>query len=343
MSSIKILNWDNKKLEPVIITYNRAESLAATLAAFYNAGLSSMRLHVLDNASTDNTKQIVEEYSDKWPLLIYHKNKYNIGGNANILRAVEFSSSEYSWVIGDDDEWYLENISELISILNNGDSDIIRLGWLVTNNSRGRSITLKELFNEEQTLFASLSMISSTITRRSLIVKYLQYSYTNIANSFPQLVPYIMSLNSENMTVCSVSKDIMKHTPGKAGDQGYFLGDLEFFSHWFYTSRFLNNKYRKKFNDEILYYATKENKLLAHFIYFLKIIWYFKVAGLDQSAYIYLMFLTGNGHRLFLGALLILYYLMPKKLYSIIYNFRQYYNGNNICPIRPISRNIKRL
>ena len=72
--------WNNNKLEPVLITYNRAEDLMRTLDAFIAADLTWMTLHVLDNASTDNTKLVVNAAQKKWPNLTYHRNLYNIGG-----------------------------------------------------------------------------------------------------------------------------------------------------------------------------------------------------------------------------------------------------------------------
>src|SRR6185437_10402341 len=107
------------KLEPVIITYNRAEMLRKTLSFFQMTGFSHVKMHVLDNASTDDTKMVVESFQKNWPQLIYHKNQYNIGGNGNILRSIEISNSEYHWVIGDDDEWLMnsDTIHELSRLL----------------------------------------------------------------------------------------------------------------------------------------------------------------------------------------------------------------------------------
>lgn len=328
------ISWDNNKLEPVIITYNRAELLGSTLSAFYNAGLSCIRLHVLDNASTDNTQQVVESFSDRWPELTYHSNKYNIGGNANILRAVELSSSEYSWVIGDDDEWHLNDISELISILETGTADIIRLGWLVSDNSRGKLISLKTLASEENNLFASLSMISATIARRSLLAKYLRDSYMNIAQFYPQLVPYIRSLDNEEVTVYSVNSNLMVHTPSQ--EPGYYLGDLEWYSHWFFTSRFINDSnYRRKFNNEIFFYKTGNNSAIAHFILLLKIALLAKAKGMKQGSYIATMVLVGRGHRIMLSLLLGIYLLSPYPLLKII---RDYFKYSKTPSLRDITR-----
>lgn len=326
--------WNNNKLEPVIITYNRAELLESTLSAFYNAGLSCIRLHVLDNASTDETKQVVESFSDRWPTLVYHKNKYNIGGNANILRAVELSSSEYSWVIGDDDEWHLDDISELISVLETGTADIIRLGWLVPKNSRGRLMSLNVLANEEDNLFASLSMISATIAKRSLLVKYLRNSYMNIAQFYPQLVPYIMCLDNDNVTVYSVTNNMMIHTPSQ--QPGYYENDLEWFSHWFTTSMYFSNiEYCKKFNNGILIYKTGKKSAVAHFIFLLNVALRAKSRGLKQVKYIITMLLVGRSQRLMLLILLGIYVVTP---YWIIKIIRNLIKGTNPVSIRDVTR-----
>ena len=57
------------------------------------------RIHIFDNASTDNTTEIVFKYKNN----IYHRNVRNIGGDENILKAYTHVSGQYVWVIGDDE------------------------------------------------------------------------------------------------------------------------------------------------------------------------------------------------------------------------------------------------
>ena len=183
--------WNNSLCAPVLITYNRADYLDKSLNKFYKLRDQGLILHVLDNCSNDSTFQIVKKWQEKWPELVYHKNTYNIGGNANILRAIEITKSEYIWIIGDDDLWFMYNIKELIEVLNNNIADIIRLGWLVQDGERGKYLPATNLFNSEGLFFASVSMISSTIVRRSLIVPSLPWAYMNISCMYPQLVGII--------------------------------------------------------------------------------------------------------------------------------------------------------
>lgn len=319
------IDWDNQKLEPVIITYNRAADLQRTLAAFLNAGLTNIKLHVLDNASTDETSAVVATAQALWPNLVYHRNKYNIGGNANILRAVEISNSEYSWIIGDDDAWLLEDISELSSVLNEGKADIVRLGWLVSPLSRGQIIEAAELVEMEKMFFASLSMISATIIRRAVIKPNLPHAYMGICDAYPQLVPFLRSIAQRPLLTYTVQRDLMMHTPSTA--LGYYFGDLEWCSSWFRNSRFIENgKLRKIFITEVISYMNRNKPgSLNEFIQFIKMALYFKAFGVNQWPYLLTMLAYGTGWHGRVIGLMAIYSLLPmwlamrlRRLYLLI-------------------------
>jgi len=305
------LFWDNQKLEPVLITYNRSENLQDTLQAFIKAGLTDIKLHILDNASTDNTEEVVSTAKNNWPNLTYHRNPYNIGGNANIMRAVEIASSEYSWIIGDDDEWFLEDITELKAVLQKSQADVIRLGWLVSPVSRGRYTEAIQLVKNDQLFFASVSMISATIVRRSIITKSLPYAYMAIGDSYPQLVSILRALTSQQLNVYSLSKDIMLHTPSNV--PGYFAGDLEWYNGWFRTSRFIEDKnLREYFIKDIFTYITREGSTIKSlFLWLLMVMLNFKALGVNQMTYLLNMLAFGKGWRCRLLIMTICYLLIP--------------------------------
>ena len=72
------MRWPNELCEPVLITYNRAQELEKTLAAFAELKDRHLILHVLDNCSTDQTPAVVAAWQKEWPGLGYHRNAYNI-------------------------------------------------------------------------------------------------------------------------------------------------------------------------------------------------------------------------------------------------------------------------
>ncbi|EKD92064.1 MAG: glycosyltransferase [uncultured bacterium] len=321
-----MITWDNAKLEPVLITFNRAQHLEKTLRAFFDAGLTSMRLHVLDNASTDETPEVVARFQAQWQNLHYHRNKYNIGGNANILRAVEISNSEYHWVIGDDDEWYLSHTNELIDILKNTAADVIRLGWQASGMSRGKTLDSEIIRTQEKMFFGSLSMISATILRRSLVTRYLCSAYANISNFYQQIIPVVLANQNEKISVHTLKNDLMLHTPNSTA--AYFLGDLEWYTIWYKTGLFFcDEKKRAKFNQETIHYArftAKNHKLgLPPWLSLIRICLYFKSLRISQSRYLVEIFLYGKGVRWIFFLPACAYFLTPGFLAAGLRNLYQ--------------------
>ncbi len=246
-------------VEPVLITYNRAPFVVHTLGAFKKAGWLNGRFHVLDNASTDNTHEVIEAYQRERPELQYHRNCWNIGGNGNILRSVELGRSEYHWVIGDDDTWIFDGAEELDRVLKEGRADIIRLGWLVEKESRGRFVSARKLAETERLFFSSVSMISATIVRRSLVTRFLAESYQNISNTYPHLVPVLRGIEEGDLQVYTLSRDYMTHTPNTG--LGYFFGDLEWYAAWYRTGRYLRDrKLRTRYLGEVAHIMTCERR-----------------------------------------------------------------------------------
>ncbi|CAD6873743.1 glycosyltransferase family 2 protein [Methylomonas fluvii] len=331
--------WNNQLLAPVLITYNRGNCLDLTLQKFVEAGLTGVQLYILDNASTDNTKDVVVKFQNVWPNLKYQKNKYNIGGNGNILRAIEITDSEYCWIIGDDDDWHLQFIDELIEVLKSQNADIIRLGWLVEGCSKGKSIPALDLAYNEQLFFASISMISATIIRRSVASAHLPSAYMNIGDAYPQLVSTMLSMQEKPLTVYSTKSDLMTHTPNTA--PGYYFGDLEWYAGWFRTSRFLQDKkLRIKFIGEITRYMTRDRRSKNGSLWLLKVALNYKAQGINQFNYLLSMMAYGDGWRGRIFMVFLAYCLMPGFLAG---GLRRFYRKLFNLPERTLTIDRSRL
>lgn len=86
----------------VVVTYNRAELLQQCIVFLLQQN-HPCDILIVDNASTDNTADIVKGFND--PRIVYYNTGENIGGaggfNFGIKKAVE-SKYEYVWVMDDD-------------------------------------------------------------------------------------------------------------------------------------------------------------------------------------------------------------------------------------------------
>jgi glycosyltransferase involved in cell wall biosynthesis len=83
-----------------IPTYNRANFLGKSLDAACNQTERDIEILVSDDASTDETPEVVRSYGER---VRYHRNAENIGMWPNFIRLAELASSEYfSWLQDDD-------------------------------------------------------------------------------------------------------------------------------------------------------------------------------------------------------------------------------------------------
>lgn len=91
------------KLSLCIPTYNRSEYLSALLDSILAQKDPDIEVVISDNASTDNTAEVVESYKAKFSSLVYVRQPENIGMDRNFLAIVENATGDYAWMIGDDD------------------------------------------------------------------------------------------------------------------------------------------------------------------------------------------------------------------------------------------------
>jgi len=106
---LSVLLRERKETRPIltygIITYNRSKYLRKSLKSVLDQVGNDELVEVLvsDNCSTDDTKEVVQEFQKKYKNLRYHCNETNVGGDANIHVALREGRGEYVIAAGDDD------------------------------------------------------------------------------------------------------------------------------------------------------------------------------------------------------------------------------------------------
>lgn len=90
-----------------IPTYNRASFLQELIASIESqlggVPVGSVEIVVSDNASTDNTEELIAAYRRKGAEIKYLRHDKNLGMDANYLSAINMAAGEYCWLMGDDD------------------------------------------------------------------------------------------------------------------------------------------------------------------------------------------------------------------------------------------------
>lgn len=103
------------KISVAFIVYNGAQYLRRQLDSILAQTLKVDEIIVCDDASYDNTKEILEEYKSKLPNLFFlHYNTKNIGPTKNIEKAIQGSSGDIILLADQDDYWEDNKVDTIV-------------------------------------------------------------------------------------------------------------------------------------------------------------------------------------------------------------------------------------
>ena len=108
---------DNKKVIAVVVTYNRKELLKEAIEALLNQEYNNCDILIVDNASTDGTKEYIDELLND-NKVHYENTGANLGGaggfNFGMRKAVEMGC-DFVWVMDDDCIVHKDSLTELLN------------------------------------------------------------------------------------------------------------------------------------------------------------------------------------------------------------------------------------
>jgi glycosyltransferase involved in cell wall biosynthesis len=127
-----------KLLSIILPTYNRGEIISYTLSLFHDQVVRNsddVELIVCDNASTDNTKEVIQSIlkQEQWFKCINYDEHVSI--DLSILRSIDNVNGKFFWLFGDDDIPSPSVVDTLINSLNK----FPQIGLLTFNRLLGTS------------------------------------------------------------------------------------------------------------------------------------------------------------------------------------------------------------
>jgi glycosyltransferase involved in cell wall biosynthesis len=100
----------------VIPTYNHGDYIVETVNSVLNQGIDDLEIIIVDNASTDNTKDIIQKNLTDHRIS-YFQHKRNIGAARNWRTATGIASGKYLTVLSSDDFFLRGHLSRAIAAL----------------------------------------------------------------------------------------------------------------------------------------------------------------------------------------------------------------------------------
>lgn len=127
----------------IIPTYNYAEYITKAINSVLEQTYKNFEIIIIDDGSTDNTKEIIENYIKKYPDKIKYFFQRNRGCEVACNKGIRESQGSYIALLGADDIWLPEKLKIQINLFDE-DSDI---GFIHTNHDlftdEGRMINFK--------------------------------------------------------------------------------------------------------------------------------------------------------------------------------------------------------
>jgi len=163
----------NPNISVIIPTYNRAHLLPRAIKSVLNQTYKDFELIIVDDASTDNTEEVVREFQEKDKRIVYVKHQKNRGGSAARNTGIKLAKGECIALLDDDDEWLPEKLEREIEKIQSLSSDVgvVYSGvfWVLEDTGRVISKVVPTLHGKMYIDFLRGAIIAlpSTLIRKS--------------------------------------------------------------------------------------------------------------------------------------------------------------------------------
>jgi len=136
----------NKPVISIILpTFNRANTINNSVDSILNQTFNSLEIIIIDDASTDNTYQVVKEYQKKESHIIYVKNKKNVGCAKSRNIGLKYAQAETVAFMDDDDQYAdKEILTCLYSKMKSEGCELV-----IANYGLGDELRFMERFGED--------------------------------------------------------------------------------------------------------------------------------------------------------------------------------------------------
>lgn len=134
-------------LSVCIPTYNRAAYLDQCLSALVpQASALGVPIFISDNASNDDTPAVIQKYQACYQGLKAIRQDTNVGYDLNHKAVIGMATSEFAWLLGDDDVVFEGALGKVVSaLIADPDCDLMLLNAKLTDNDlqpRGRQFNI---------------------------------------------------------------------------------------------------------------------------------------------------------------------------------------------------------
>lgn len=193
-----------------LCTYNGEKYLCEQLGTLVGQTYPNLEIVVVDDASTDQTWTILNEFADCYPSIRLFRNTTNLGYQKNFERALKHCQGEYLLISDQDDIWEKEKVTKLLAAV---EENLMIYHDSVFIDEHGESIGMKmsDKFNmvdgNDPTPFLFLNCVSghSIMFRRDLLEHVVPFPDRGMYDH------YIAFIATTRGSIKYLSETLVKH------------------------------------------------------------------------------------------------------------------------------------
>lgn len=110
-----------KKVSIITPTHNCGKFIGETIESAIKQSYKNWEMIIVDDCSTDNTKEVVDKYSDMDNRIRYHLLEVNSGAAVARTKAMELATGNYIAFLDSDDLWTVDKLEKQLSFMENNE------------------------------------------------------------------------------------------------------------------------------------------------------------------------------------------------------------------------------
>lgn len=164
-----------------IPTYNREKELINTLQKLSEAEVftsDDVIVRIIDNASNYCIEEMLNlrGYKEKLELI---RNENNVGLGANIMKCFEYCTTDWLWILGDDDIPNSDSLVNIMTELQNADNCTLAINFSSLHGLNKIDRHVQDITSlVESTRFSNLLFISTNIYSSKMMKNYSEQGYS---------------------------------------------------------------------------------------------------------------------------------------------------------------------
>lgn len=192
----------NYKISVIMPVYNAQDTLEEAVDSIINQsiGFENIELILVDDVSTDNTRQIIEKYSNEYDNIISFFSKENSGTPSKPRNiGIDLASADYLMFIDNDDAYDEEFCKKVYEKIKDDKFDAVACGYFeidYSKNLKRLHCEKKPIFNKEDLLKLPESVIWNKIYKKSIVKENNIYFKEVINEDSLFLLEYLLNSDS---------------------------------------------------------------------------------------------------------------------------------------------------